>query len=424
MNFKFGFKKIFFSLILCFFVSVIFAQENENTTTITIKNARQTNYAKDEKTGNDTIILEGDVQLTVQKGNNTSEISANKIIYDRKTEMLYADGNVEITTKTSSSGGETTTASSLLLNTSTLEGVFDDGRVVQTKSDALQLPSGSTLIVFSDIFGKSESNVIAFKNSSLTFCDEPDPHWHIDASRTWLLPGGEFAFLNALLYVGPIPVLYFPAFYFPKDELIFNPVFGYSTRGGTFIQNTFYLYGRKPLDSSSSSSDESDAGKESLRAVYNFIKPSVLKEQERQGLMLHNLDEDYSGDTTYYFKTMVDWYSLLGFMVGFDGNLNPNKDYISKLAFNLGIGFGNHDKEKDKSSFLGLKLPFRYGGNFDFSLVKPFKITLTLPIYSDPLYYADYSERNESMDWISFLTDGNNDDDDDSVNSISSFSLS
>ena len=38
MNFKFGFKKIFFSLILCFFVSVIFAQENENTTTITIKN--------------------------------------------------------------------------------------------------------------------------------------------------------------------------------------------------------------------------------------------------------------------------------------------------------------------------------------------------------------------------------------------------
>lgn len=418
MNFEFGFKKIVFSFILCFFSNVIFAQEN--VTTITIKNARQTNYSKDEKTGNDSIILEGDVQLTVQKGNNISEISANKIIYDRKTEMIYADGNVEITTKSSSSGGETTTASSLLLNTSTLEGVFDDGRVVQTKSDALQLPSGSTLIVFSDIFGKSESNVIAFKNSSLTFCDEPDPHWHIDASRTWLLPGGEFAFLNALLYVGPVPVLYFPAFYFPKDELIFNPVFGYSTRGGTFIQNTFYLYGRKPLDSSSSSSDESDAGKESLRAVYNFIKPSVLKEQERQGLILHNLDDDFTGDTTYYLKTMLDWYSKLGFMVGLDGNLNPNKDYVSKLAFNLRIGFGNHDKEKDKSSFMGFELPFRYGGNLDFALSKPFKISLSLPIYSDPLFYADYGERQESMDWISFLTSGN-DDDDDTENSISSF---
>ena len=122
MNFKFGFKKIFFSLILCFFASVIFAEEN--TTTITIKNARQTNYAKDEKTGNDTIILEGDVQLTVQKGNNTSEISANKIIYDRKTEMLYAEGSVQIIQK-SSSGEDTTTANSILLNTKTMEGVFD-----------------------------------------------------------------------------------------------------------------------------------------------------------------------------------------------------------------------------------------------------------------------------------------------------------
>jgi len=90
MNFKFGFKKIVFSFILCFFANVIFAQEN--VTTITIKNARQTNYSKDEKTGNDSIILEGDVQLSVQKGNNISEISANKIIYDRKTEMIYADG--------------------------------------------------------------------------------------------------------------------------------------------------------------------------------------------------------------------------------------------------------------------------------------------------------------------------------------------
>ena len=36
-----------------------------------------------------------------------------------------------------------------------------------------------------------------------------------------LLPGGEFAFLNALLYVGPVPVMYFPAFYYPKDA--FHP---------------------------------------------------------------------------------------------------------------------------------------------------------------------------------------------------------
>ena len=195
---------------------------SEETTTITITNARQTTYEKSGKNkddedssedSQDSIILEGSVEISVAKGSTVSEIKADKVTYDRKTEMLYAEGNVEITTKSSSAGGETTTATSLLMNTSTLEGIFDDGRVVQTKSDALNLPPGSTLIVFSDIFGKSENNTIAFKNSSLTFCDAPDPHWHIDASRTWLLPGGEFAFLNALLYVGPVPVIYFPAFY-------------------------------------------------------------------------------------------------------------------------------------------------------------------------------------------------------------------
>ena len=173
-------KSLFFLLILFNFgfsgqKNVLYAQQTE-ITTITIKNARQTSYKKSEETGNDLIVLEGSVELTVQKGETTSEISADNINYDRKTEMLYAQGNVQITTKSSASGGETTYASSLLLNTSTLEGIFDGGKVVQTQSDALNLPSGSTMIVFSDLFGKGSQNTIAFKNSSLTFCDDENPH--------------------------------------------------------------------------------------------------------------------------------------------------------------------------------------------------------------------------------------------------------
>ncbi len=416
-------------------------------TVITITNARQTTYEKDEKKDEDSIVLEGAVEISVKKGSTSSEIKADKVTYDRKTEMLYAEGSVEITTKSSGSGGgETTTASSLLMNTSTLEGIFDDGRVVQTKSDALNLPSGSTLIVFSDIFGKSEDNTIAFKNSSLTFCDDPDPHWHIDASRTWLLPGGEFAFLNALLYVGPVPVLYFPAFYYPKDELIFNPVFGSRMREGKFIQTTLYLKGRKPLSSSntSSSSNSSSSDKnqdstseESLKAVYNFMKPTELKEQERQGLMLHNLDDTYRGDTSTYIKLLADWYTNLGVMVGVDGKLKPSKDYITSLNFNASFGFSNTVFQNgtdftslsktgvlyyDKSNFLGLKLPFRYGANLDFTLSKPFKLTVSLPVFSDPYFSGDFKTREESMEWISYLIDLSNDSEDDASKSSTSSS--
>ena len=412
---------------------------SEETTTITITNARQTTYEKSGKNkddedssedSQDSIILEGSVEISVAKGSTVSEIKADKVTYDRKTEMLYAEGNVEITTKSSSAGGETTTATSLLMNTSTLEGIFDDGRVVQTKSDALNLPSGSTLIVFSDIFGKSENNTIAFKNSSLTFCDAPDPHWHIDASRTWLLPGGEFAFLNALLYVGPVPVLYFPAFYYPKDELIYNPVFGSKPREGKYVQTTFYLKGRKPLSSGSSSSSSSSssdstesATEESLKAVYNFMRPTELKEQERQGLMLHNLDKSYSGDTSTYIKILGDWYSNLGGVVGIDGKLRPSKNYVTNLDFNFLLGFSNTVFQNgtsysaisskgntfyDESNFMGIKLPFRYGANLDFTLSKPFKLSVSLPIYSDPYFYGDFKTRDESMDWISYLIDVSN----------------
>lgn len=452
------FKRFFFAaVIFSLFAFTLIAQSDDSkkepeVTVITINNARQSAYKKSEETGNDSIVLEGSVSLSVQKGNTTNDINADKIVYDRKTEMLYAEGNVEIIMKSGNSGNSTATASSLIMNTSTLEGIFDDGRIVQQQSDAVNLPAGSTLIVFSEIFGKGNENVITFKNSSLTFCDEEVPHWHIDATRTWLLPGGEFAFFNALLYVGVVPVLYFPAFYYPKDELIFNPVFNYSKRGGYSIQTTTYLWGRKPLDSktsssssSSSSSSKESTSAESLKAVYNFVRPSTLKEQVREGIVLHNLDEDYKGDSSHYVKLLADWYSNLGFMAGVDGVLNPLPGYISRLNFSTYLGFSKTvfrhnngqinyypysstgESYKDESSFLGLKMPFRYAANFDFQLSKPFQFSLSFPVYSDPYFSNDFLiDRNETMDWISYLLDSasretDNTEETTTTNEVSSF---
>ncbi|MBQ9630136.1 MAG: LPS-assembly protein LptD, partial [Treponema sp.] len=359
-------------------------------TVITIENAQSTTYEKDKDSGNDTIVLEGNVSVSVTKGATTTKVLAQKIVYDRNTQMLYASGGVSLEMTGGTTGASNASASSLMLNTATLEGVFDDGRIVQTQSDALNLPSGSTLIVASKMFGKSQKNTITFKNGSLTFCDDENPHWHIRASRIWLLPGGEFAFLNALLFVGPVPVFYLPAFYYPKDELVFNPVFSYDKRRGHSIQTTAYLYGRKPLDisganASTSTSSSSDAG-ESLEALFNFMKPSTLKQQKLEGLVLHNLDENFTGDTTNYFKVMGDWYSNLGFLLGVDAVFKPNA-YISNIVGKAQVAFtntvvstvdgyfpyySNGKKHWDKSNFMGAKLPFRYGGEFSFSLSKPF----------------------------------------------------
>ena len=409
-------------------------------TTINIENARNTRYEKDKDTGNDVIVLIGDVRISVTKGSSKNIINADSVKYDRVSEMIYADGNVSLEQTTENSGGQTVTASSLMFNTSTLEGIFDDGRAVQTKSDALNLPSGSTLIVASDIFGRSESNTIAFKDGELTFCDDEAPHWKIKASRIWLLPGGEFAFLNAKVYTGPVPVLYLPAFYYPKDELIFNPVFGYEKKRGYYMQTTAYVFGRKPLDSGSSSSSSSTSDSaEKLKALFNFVKPSVLKEQKQEGLMLHNLDSDFKGNTSNYVKIMGDYYTNQGFMLGLDSVFKPKKIF-SDLSFMTKIGFSNTvfkdettgeylpyssygNKLMDSSNLMGIKLPFRYSGNFKTSITAPFSLSISVPVYSDPFFSDHFDKREETMDWISFLIaqSQTEDDTETSTNEISSF---
>ena len=430
-----------FSFLLSFLFTVPLFSQEDNRTVINIENANNTRYEKDKTTNNDMIILTGRVKISVTRGSNKNIINADIVRYDRTAEMIYAEGNVSLEQTTASSGGQTVTASALMFNTNTLEGIFDDGRAVQKESDAINLPSGSTLIVASNIFGRSESNTIAFKDGVLTFCDDENPHWKIKASRIWLLPGGEFAFLNARVFVGPVPVLYLPAFYYPKDELIFNPVFSYTRREGYSIQTTAYIYGRKPLDTTTtttSASEESD-GSEKIKALFNFVKPSKLKDQKIEGLMLHNLDTDYTGNTTNYFKIMGDYYSNLGFMVGLDGVFKPQK-YISNIEVNAKLGFSNTifnpdsntytaygpsgKKYFDKSNLLGLKLPFRYSAAFKMSMSTPFSLSLSLPVYSDPFFNDDFSERSETMDWISYLLDfaGSDNDEDDTITEVSSFS--
>lgn len=415
-------------------------EEKENKTVINIENARNTKYEKDKETGNDVIILTGDVKISVTKGSTKNVIGADSVRYDRTSEMIYAEGNVSLEQTTETSGSQTVSASSLMFNTSTLEGIFDDSRVVQTKSDALNLPGGSTLIVASDIFGRSESNTITFKDGELTFCNDEDPHWRIKANRIWLLPGGEFAFLNARVFVGPCPVLYLPYFYYPKDELIFNPVFGFEKKRGYFMQTTAYLYGRKPLSTSTTTTSSSDSDTtEKLKALFNFVKPSVLKEQKIEGIMLHNLDKDYKGDTSKYFKIMGDYYTNLGVMAGMEGVFKPSK-FFSDISFNTRLGFSNTvfketdsgeylpyapsgNKIYDKSNFMGISLPFRYSGEFKTSLTSPFSLSLSMPIYSDPFFTDDFGTREETMDWVSFLINQSQTDDEETktTNEVSSF---
>lgn len=422
-------KKFFVLAVLIFsFLSLqLFAAEGEKSV-ISIDQAQKVENTKDAVSGDDCIVLTGSVKISVSRGDTKTTISAERVNYNRVTEMLFAEGDVSLEQSGGSAGGETITASSLLFNTSTLEGVFDNGRAVQTSSDAINLPSGSTLIVASEVFGRDSGGTISFKSGELTFCDDENPHWRIKATRIWLLPGGEFAFLNARLFVGYVPLMYLPAFYYPKDELLFNPTFGYRQREGYYINTTTYLYGRKGSDVLSSadintklkSNGSSSSSDDDKINFFSFMNTGAIKEQRREGLVLHNLDDDYSGDTSKYFKVMADYYANMGTMFGFDGVFAPGS-VLTNLTTNLELGFSNTVFRKnqfylsknsvgevidDKSNFMGKEFPFRYQANLKFTIAKPFSLTVSMPIYSDPFFDYDFNTRAETMDWIDYAMSG------------------
>lgn len=397
------------------------ASKSDKTTskksTVTIESAQKTEYTKDTETNTELIVLKGGVVLSVVSGDTKTSIKADLINYNRERKMLYAEGSVVLDQYSGNTISETMTSNSLLFNIDTLEGVFDDGRIVQVKSGAINLPEGSKLVVTSDLFAKNDAGTIAFKNGTLSFCSEDEPHWKIRATRIWLLPGNEFAFFNAFLYVGHVPLVYLPFFYYPKDELIFNPVFGYRDREGYFLQTTTYIIGRKPLDSKDTNAQNKTETEEDL---FNFIKPSTLKEQERRGLFLHNLEDDAKNVNPDYLKVMADYYTSLGAFAGIEGKIKP-KAIVSEFQFNLGLAFSRRlyaNKENlpyhpetgevtwDTSYFLGKELPFRHAESLNTGFnFKNFKLTITVPFYSDPYIQGDFSHRSESMDWINFFLD-------------------
>ena len=381
---------------------------------VTVVKALRTQNFKDRTTGRDIVQFSGDVLLTVEKGRTKIEIYANTVNYDRERSMIYAFENVIMEENISDTSSKRLQGNSLLLNASTLEGIFDDFKFNQMQKAQLSPKTETELIISAEIFARNETGTAVFKNGTITFCDEPNPHWQIKASRLWLLPGNEFAFLNGVLYIGRVPILYLPFFYYPKDEMIFNPSFGYRPRVGYYTQTTTYIIGRKPLPKPQNNEDLSNS----------FTQVNQLYEQRKEGLFLRNLDTpvEYDTEKQDFVKILADLYSNLGVMAGVEGSFKPKNNFIQAIDFTV-LGAKSRNlyylednalyspkneegkSEWNNSSIFGLNLPIRYFTNFSISgKNENLSIAFKMPLYSDPFFNADFLNRSENMDWIAYFT--------------------
>ena len=386
--------------------------------TITIESADSTRYFTLERIDQKYIRLTGKVQLKMYdpKTGDTHTIRADTILFNEAQKSITASGHVEYDLtgkgKTESFRGE-----SLTFDVDTWAGIFFSG----TSQSHKQINNNDITFYFSGKeIRRSGKDVVTMNDGTITSSQEVNPDFRIEASRIWVLAPGEWALANAVLYVGRVPLLYFPGFFHPGDNLLFHPSFGYRTEEGYFLQTTTYLLGRRPKSSSSLSFLQVA---EDTNETYNTQVNGLFLRKTNPVTAAELAASPYNAQTSYV-KLLADAYSRLGFFGAVEAKLaglglltnsdldlaiarsrniyvDPNTGLYSAFLQNTDGTFS----DSWNTSYLGGQVvPFRYGFNADFTLQGPtFQVTAAFPYYSDPFFVRDFGNRQESVDWSTLL---------------------
>jgi lipopolysaccharide assembly outer membrane protein LptD (OstA) len=379
-------------------------KENDNVKIITIESAQATEYFTIDVIDEDYARLKGDVKLTLKDGNKEHKISADEILFNRTRNIITASGNVKYERIESGGKTETFRGRSITVNIDNWSSIFIDGNSSMEDDGSSYLFSGSVIY-------RSDQDVTVLSKATITSGEDDNEYWSIKSSRLWLLPGSDFAILNAILKVGEIPVLYIPFFYFPGDDVVFHPVVGYRSREGGFVQTTTYIIGQPKANSSEKSS------------LTRIIGNSDNNEKELQGLFLRNTSRPKKDTNSVSLKALFDYYVNLGTYTGLELTV-PRTGILNQLDLNLGLGFTrtvsetsfgfspyapNYDGtfENNESNFFSNSVPFRYRMKFSSGIsLKYGGLSWNIPYYSDPYVDRDFTGRSENMDWMNMIQQG------------------
>jgi len=384
--------------------------QKENKKVITIVSAQTSEYFSIDAINEDYARLKGNVKISLRDGDKVHNISADEILFNRTRNIITASGNV-VYESVDGSTIETFRGQNITVNIDNWASIFLDGH-----SEKKLESDGSSYLFTGKVISRSDENATILDNAVISSTNE-EALWSISASRIWLLPGSDFAILNAVLKVGEIPVLYFPFFYYPADEIVFHPVLGYRSREGAFVQTTTYLIGQPKADSSSQSS------------LSRIIGNSNDNEKELQGLFLHSTGKKTVDPKNISLKALVDYYVNLGTYFGIDFS-SPKKGILNPLTLTLGVGFsrtisrdsaGNYTPYKEnelglydgsynwnESNLFSEIVPFRYRMKTESSISGKYGgLSWSFPFYSDPYTDSDFIlNRSESMDWMNMIQQG------------------
>ncbi|HEC61889.1 MAG TPA: LPS-assembly protein LptD, partial [bacterium] len=368
-----------------------------------IKSARVTEYFTMEEIDEQYILLQGDVLVELLEGDTVHEISAQRILLNQTENILTAVGDIDYILRRGEQE-DRFKGERLTFNIDSWEGVFFQG-LMESERDI-----GTDTIRFSflaDSITKLENDTIVMRSGRITSSEDLSrPNYQIKAKKIWVLAPGEWAIRNAVLYVGHIPVMYIPFFFYPGDEFFFHPVIDSRDREGNLLQTTTYLLGKKTKK----------------KSALSFLAATEADESDKKlkldGLFLREADEpSASADSkNWNLKILFDLYSRLGGFAGVEG------DFPSALSFQGGIAVsrslfteeelytpvwlenGVYRSFWNRSWLFGIEMPFRYGLSSEWSLDQSgYRFFGRFKYYSDPFFTSDFYDRSEDINWAGVI---------------------
>ncbi len=382
------------------------SEEKRDDLEIEIVAARDLQSFTLESTDEDYVRISGGVILTVtdHKDDEVHHIEAESITINQETDLITAKGNVVYREGEEGSKNDKFSGESLTVYLDPWKGVIfnvtsytentpeDGGDPTSFRYTAKKLRSG-------------EEGVVILEDATITSSDRAEPYYRIKIKKMWLLGVGEWGVTFPTLYVGEVPLFWFPFFYQPGNDIVFNPVVGTYSREGPYIQTTTYFFGRKK--------EEAEGGLSFLSSISNDSNYTT----KLKGLYLFKTaKKDYTPPKNY-LKVLADYYVKLGYFGGLEGFYAPQKssDWLSSVEFKFGVGRSRSIDSNNKVvysstdgssfwnsvSYKNQDLPIRFGVEFSFTNRW---LSILLGHYSDPYFRRDFYYRKESYNWISHLT--------------------
>ena len=347
----------------------------------------QINNADNLREVDGTMILEGNVSISFQYGEEKPKtLSSSSLILDTENKKITALGTVVFKDNSKDAAIQEINADVFSLLWEKGDFVISGGTTETERKNS----EGESVSFYTtgETLSYSSSGYMLYDEGYIT-SNPKHAYSSISASRIAILPGEDMFLSSVFFNIGRVPIFYLPFFFYPGSRILGNPVFGFSSNKGAFVNTTFELFGNYPELEEVDESSSFSAILKSTDDQSSFVPKGFYYGAKK--------DEDsfssWVSKTKSHLALLVDSYSGSngtslpkgGLHVALDGAINLFDGKL-KIKFLDGIGYTSPVKKtNDKFRF--------YGDNSLELSTWGFNIKASFPFYSDQYVLRDFSSR-------------------------------